>query len=129
MIITKFQNLKIICTPGSNLVFPDILSRNITTEEYLKHQLQQKRIPRDIDFCDEHGTQVTYQIQDEDNPSDTCTDFYPIKYKRGNEEKILRLQNDVEDFTVVCLTNFRLPQSNRLQTVSGGDDLSTNLDE
>ena len=31
--------------------------------------------------------------------------------------------------SVVYLTNFQLPQSNRLQTVSGGEDLSTNLDE
>ena len=30
VIITKFQNLKIIWTPSSNLAFPDILSRNIS---------------------------------------------------------------------------------------------------
>ena len=100
MFITKFQNLKIIWTPGSNLAFPDILSRNVTVEEYQMHQLQHKRIPRDFEFFDEHGTPVTYQIQHEDNPNDTCNDFYPIKYKRGNEKKILRLQNDGEDFTV-----------------------------
>ena len=39
VIITKFQNLKIIWTPGSNLAFPDILSRNVTVDEYQKHQL------------------------------------------------------------------------------------------
>ena len=100
VIITKFQNLKIIWTPGSNLAFPDILSRNVTVEEYQMHQLRHKRIPRDIEFLDEHGTPVTYQIQHEDNPNDSCNDFYPIKYKRGHEEKILRLQNDGEDFTV-----------------------------
>ena len=61
------------------------------------------RIPRDIEFFDEHGTSVTYQIQHEDNPKDTCNDFYPIIYKRGDEEKILRLQNDGEDFTVSSL--------------------------
>ena len=92
--------MKIIWTPGSNLAFPDILSRNVTVEEYQMHQLQHKRIPRDIEFFDEDGTPVTYQIQHEDNPNDTCNDFYPIKYKLGNEEKILRLQNDGEDFTV-----------------------------
>ena len=64
------------------------------------HQLRHKRIRRDIELFDEHGTSVTYQIQHEDNPNDTCNDFYPIKYKRGNEEKILRLQNDSEDLTV-----------------------------
>ena len=64
------------------------------------NKLRHKRIPRDIEFFDEHGAPVTNQIQHEDNPNDTCNDFYPIKYKRGNEEKILRLQNDGEDFTV-----------------------------
>ena len=47
VIITKFQNLKIIRTPGSNLAFPD---RNVRVEQYQKHQLQHKRIPRDIEF-------------------------------------------------------------------------------
>ena len=69
-------------------------------DEYQKHQLQHKRIPRDVEFYDELGTPVTYQIQHEDNPNDTCNDFYPIKYKRGKDEKILRLQKDGEDFTV-----------------------------
>ena len=100
LIITKFRNLKINWTPGSNLAFPDILSRNVTVEEYQMHQLRHKRIPRDIEFFDEHGTPVTYQIQHENNPNDTCNDFYPIKYKQDDEEKILRLQNDGEDFTV-----------------------------
>ena len=100
MIITKFQNLKIIWTPGSNLALPDILNRNITIEEYQTHQLRHKLILRDIEFYDEHGTPVTYQIQHEDNPNDICNDLYPIKYKRGNKEKILRLQSDDKDFTV-----------------------------
>ena len=45
VIITKFQNLKIIWTPGSNLAFRDILSRNVTLERcqniiyYLKKYL------------------------------------------------------------------------------------------
>ena len=59
VIITKFQNLKIIWTPGSNLVFPDVLSTSITIEEYQKHRLQHKRIPRDFEFYGEQGTPVT----------------------------------------------------------------------
>ena len=97
---TKFQNLRIIWMPGSNLAFPDILSRNVTVEDYQMHQLRHKGIPRDIEFFDEHGTPVTYQFQHEDNPNDTCNDFYPLRYKRGYEEKILRLQNDGEGLIV-----------------------------
>ena len=42
VIITKFQTPKIIWTSESNLAFPDILSRNVTVEEYKTHQLQHK---------------------------------------------------------------------------------------
>ena len=71
VIITKIQNLEIIWKPSSNLSFPDILSRNITTEEHQEHQLQHKRIPGDIEFFDENGTPVSYQIQHKDNPNAT----------------------------------------------------------
>ena len=100
VIFTKFQNLKVIQTPGLNLAFLDILRRNITIEEYQKHQLQHERIPRYVEYFDEKGIPVSYQLQHEDNPSDTCNDFYPIRYRRGNEEKILRLQKNGKHFTV-----------------------------
>ena len=74
---------------------------NITITEYQKH----KCIARDIEFLEENGTPVPYQIQHEYNPNDIYNDFYPIKYKRGNEEKILRLQNDGEDFTINSVLN------------------------
>ena len=67
------------------------------------HQLQHITIPRNIKFFDEKGTPVSYQIQHEDNPNDTCNDFYPTRYKRGDEDKMLRLQNDGENFTVSSL--------------------------
>ena len=105
VIITKFQNLKIFRTPCLNLAFPDILSKNITLEDYQMHQLQHNRIPCDLEFFDDHGTPVSYQNQNEDNPNDTCNDFYPIRYKRRNEEKILRLKNDDEDFSVNSVLN------------------------
>ena len=105
VIKTKFQNLNVIWTPGSNLAIPDILSRNVTVEEYLKHQLQHKKIPRDIEFYDEHGSPVTYRIQHDDNPNDNCNDFYPIHCQQGNDSKVLRLHNDGENFTLNSLSN------------------------
>ena len=105
VIITKFQNLKTIWTPGSNLAFPDILSRNVIVEEYQKHQLQHKKIPRDIEFYDEHGSLVTYRIQQDDNPNDTCNDFYPIHCQQATDNKVLRLHNNGENFTINCLSN------------------------
>ena len=105
IIVTKFQNLKIIWTRGSNLAFPDVLSRNVTVEEYQKHQLQHKKIPRDIEFYDEHGSPVTYRIQHHDNPNDTFNDFYPIHCQQGSDNKVLRLHNDGENFTLNSLSN------------------------
>ena len=100
VIVTKFQNHKNIWTPGSNLAFPDFLSRNVTVEEYQKHQLQHKKIPRVMEFYDEHGSPVTYRIQHDDNPNYTCNNFYPIHCQQGNDNKVLRLHNDGEKFTI-----------------------------
>ena len=102
VIITKFQNLKVIWTPGSNLAFPDILSPSVTVDEYQKHQLQHKKIPRDIEFYDEHGSPVTYRIQHDDNHNDTCNNFYPIHCQQGNDN---RLHNDGKNFTFNSLSN------------------------
>ena len=99
VIITKFQNLKIIWTPRSNLLFPDIFSRNVTIDEHQLHQLQQKKLPPIIQFFDEHGQQITYKISHDDiSAAETCNDFYPIHCQQGKDQKILRLHNDGENF-------------------------------
>ena len=100
VIITKFQKLKIIWTPGSNLAFPDLLSRNVTIDEYQHHQLQHKKLPRDIQFFDEQGQQNRYKINHDDTSAETCNDFYPIHCQQGKNQKILRLHNDGENFSL-----------------------------
>ena len=104
VIITKFRNLNIIWTPGSNLAFPHILSQNVTVEEYQKHQLQQKKIPREMEVYDEHGSPVSYRYQHDNNPNDTCN-FYPFHCQQGNDTKVLRLHNYGENFTLNSLSN------------------------
>ena len=89
VIITNIQNLKIIWTPGSNLAFPDILSRNVTIVEYQHHELQHKNLPRDIQFFDEHGQQITYKNSHDDISAETCNDFFPIHCQQGKDQKIL----------------------------------------
>ena len=66
VMITKFHNLRIIWTPGSNLAFLDILSRNVTLSEANRLQLQHKEIPHDLSFYDQDGHKVHYTIQHED---------------------------------------------------------------
>ena len=99
-ITTKFQNLKIIGTPGSNLVFPDILSQNVTIRDYQQYQLQHKKLPQDILFLDEHGQQITHKINHDDTSAESCNDFYPIYCQQGKDQKILRLQNDCGNFSL-----------------------------
>ena len=94
VIITKFHNLKIIWTPGSNLAFPDILSRNVTLSEANKLQLQHKEIPHDISFYDQDGLKVHYTIKHEEEQNASHNDFYPIICQQGNTRKTLRLKND-----------------------------------
>ena len=48
---------------------------------------------------------VTYRIQHDDNPNDTCNDFYPIHCQQRNDNKVFRLRNDGENFTLNILRN------------------------
>ena len=76
--MTKFQNLKVFWTPASNLAFPNILSRNVTNDEYKQHRLQDKKLPRDVQFSDERVQQITHKIKHEQTAVESCNDFYPI---------------------------------------------------
>ena len=68
-------------------------------EDYQNYQLQQKEIPRDIEFYDEHGSLVIYRIQDNDDPNGTSTDFYPVRCQQRNNTKLLGLHTDVGNLT------------------------------
>ena len=74
-------------------------------EEYQRHQLQHKKAPRDIEIYDEHGSPVTYRIQHDDNPNDTCNNLYPIHCQKAADNKVLRLHIDGENFTLNSLGN------------------------
>ena len=94
VIIIKFHNLNIMWTPGSNLAFPNIFSRNVTLSEANRLQLQHKEIPHDISFYDRDGHKVHYTIKHEDEQNASYNDFYPIICQQGNTKKTLRLKND-----------------------------------
>ena len=46
LVISQFQNMKIIWTEGKNLAFPDILSRNVSIKDLDRYQLKQKNPER-----------------------------------------------------------------------------------
>ena len=104
VIITKFQNLKIIWTPGSNIAFSDILSRNVTIHEYQHHQLLHKKLPREIQFFDGQGQQITHKINQDDTAAETCNDFYPIHCQQSKDQKVIRLHNDGKNFSLISIS-------------------------
>ena len=73
--ITKFHNLKLIWTPGSNLAFRDILSRIVTLSGANKLQLQHKEIPHDISFYHQDGHKVHYIIKHDDEQHASQNEF------------------------------------------------------
>ena len=46
VVFTLFTNLQTIWTPGKNLTFPDLLSRNVSSKDLNGHQVSHKEIPR-----------------------------------------------------------------------------------
>ena len=49
---------------------------------------------------DKHGQQITYKINHDETTAETCNDFYPIHCQQCKDQKILRLQNDGENFSL-----------------------------
>ena len=100
VIITKFHNLKIIWTPGSNLVFPDIFSRNVMLSEANKIQPQHKKIHMIYHSMFRTVTRYTILSSTKTNKNATCNHFYPIICQQGITKKTLRLKNDENEHHV-----------------------------
>ena len=99
LVISQFQNLKIIWTEGKNLAFPDILSRNVKLKDLDKHQLKHKKIPKDISFYDKNGNEEKYFIV-RDHEKGPADGFYPILKKTINGvEKYALTENRFEKKT------------------------------
>ena len=78
----------------------------MTIDEYQHHQLQHKNLPRDIQFFDDYGQQITYKISHHDTSAETCNDFHPIQCQQGKDQKILRFHYDGEIFFNSISTDF-----------------------
>ena len=129
VVILNFHNLKILWTPGFNLAFPDIHSRNVTIDEYQHPQRQHKKIPRDKRFFDEKGQQITYKFSHDATAAETGNDFYPILCQQCKDLKILRLRNDGENFSPNSIsTDFATPSVQLAPECFRMGKLSTNSD-
>ena len=54
---------------------------------------------------DEHGQQIMYKINQDDTAAETCNVFYPIHCQQGKDQKILRLHNDGENFSLNSISS------------------------
>ena len=112
LVISQFQNLKIIWTEGKNLAFPDILSRNVTTKDLDKHQLKHKNNPKDIYSTTKIATKKNtswYMIP----KKDAATNFFPVikQNKNGvtrfkiNNDKLIKIPKETKKEQICSLTD------------------------
>ena len=100
VVLTKFNNLKIMYTPGSNLAFPDLLSRNVPIADIKKYQLEHKTIPNDIKIILDNGEQICYSVLHKDNNNIFQNDCYPvIAQVQGGKKKLINI-SDRGDFSI-----------------------------
>ena len=100
VVLTKFNNLKIIYTPGSNLAFPDLLSQNVPIADIKRYQLEHKTIPNDIKFILDNGEQICYSVLHRDDNNIFQNDCDPvIAQVQGGKKKLINI-SDRRDFSL-----------------------------
>ena len=100
VVLTKFNNLKIIYTPGSNLAFSDLLSQNLPIADIKRYQLEHRTIPNNIKFILDNGEQIRYSVLHKDDNNVFQNDCYPvIAQVQGGKKKIINI-SDRGDFSI-----------------------------
>ena len=94
VIITQLTNLKIIWTPGNDLAFPDLLSRNVSLKDLTGHQLVHKEIPKGIRFFNQSGYEVQYLLGHKSSADDGTDDIYPFVCTHRGARKTFNPKND-----------------------------------
>ena len=78
VVLAKFNDLKIIYTPGSNLAFPGFLSQNLPINDFKKYQFERKTIPNEIKFILDNGEQICYSVLHKDDNNKYQNSCYPV---------------------------------------------------
>ena len=93
IVISQFQNLKIIWTEGKNLAFPDNLIKNVSIKNLDNYQLKHKKIPKNIKFYDESGNEEKYFVL-HDNEKGQKNDCYLILKQTFQGVKKVNFENE-----------------------------------
>ena len=113
MLFTKFSNLQIIHTAGTNLTVADMLIRDFSTINTKTCQLQHKTLPPHIDFLqlknDNILKPIHYLIKHEDILPTQKNDSHLILADYGDDQFTLRIQDkgNVVKYTLLDSFSFQ----------------------
>ena len=110
MLLTKFSNLQIIHTAGTNLTVADMLSRDFSTINNKTCQLQHKTLPPHIDFLQLKNDNILkpnhYLIKHEDVLPTQKNDSHLILADYGDDQFTLRIQDKGNVVKYIPLDSF-----------------------
>ena len=118
VVLTKFHNLKIMYTPGTNLAFPDLLSRNVPIADIKKYQIEHKTIPNEIKFVLDTGEQINYSVLHKEDKNTTHNDCYPIIAQlHGGKRKLIDI-SEKGDFSIEEAPDYYEESCNAIQNIT-----------
>ena len=114
--LTKFHNLKIIYTPGTNLAFPDLLSRNVPIADIKKYQIEHKTIPNEIKLVLDSGEQINYSVLHKEDKNTTTIAIQSLLNCKV-EKKLIDI-SEKGDFSIEEAPDYYEESCNAIQNIT-----------
>ena len=110
MLLTKFSNLRIVHTAGTNLPVADMLSRDFSSINSTSPQLKHKTLPPHIEFVQLNPNntleETHYLVQHEEVLPTQKNDSHPIVVDYSLKQYTLRIHDSGNDVTSTPLNSF-----------------------
>ena len=121
-VILQFTNLVVVWTPGSNLQFPDLLSRNFSLEEKRINQLKHKVLPKELRFLDGNGREMHYYIEHSDETikgtEKPCPhDTYPIICEMNGKKVKMQIHGKENTVTSQLIETVDVPSLQSIHNI------------
>ena len=116
MLLTKFSNLRIVHTAGTNLPVADMLSRDFSSINSASSQLKHKTLPPHIQFAQINPNntleEIHYLVQHEEVLPTQKNDSHPILVDNGTQQYTIRIHDSGNNVTTNPLTSFSFKNLN-----------------